>query len=64
MTPSEVGRGGIETSKTRKGTTTRGGKREKKEKNRTWMKGEKSWPHSQIKLHPNFKGPAVEAGNY
>jgi ATP-dependent RNA helicase DDX18/HAS1 len=64
MTPSEVGRGGIETSKTRKGKTTRGEKRGKKEKNKTWMKGEKSWPHSQIKLHPNFKGSSVEAGNY
>ena len=36
-----------------------GGKRwEKKEKrvNKSWMKGEKSWPHSSIKLHPKFKG--------
>lgn len=36
-----------------------GGKRwEKKEKRtqKTWMKGEKSWPHSSIKMHPKFKG--------
>ncbi|KAL7434530.1 hypothetical protein ACHAXH_005780 [Discostella pseudostelligera] len=36
-----------------------GGRRwEKKEKRsqKTWMKGEKSWPHSSIKLHPKFKG--------
>ncbi|KAL7490531.1 hypothetical protein ACHAWT_000102 [Skeletonema menzelii] len=27
----------------------------KKSKTKTWMKGEKSWPHAQIKLHPKFK---------
>ena len=36
----------------------RNNKWEKKEKkkNKTWMKGNKSWPHSQIKMHPKFKG--------
>ncbi|KAL3774883.1 hypothetical protein ACHAW5_007301 [Stephanodiscus triporus] len=52
MTTSEVGHGRIE-PRTRK-SATRGKK--KKEKSKTWMKGEKSWPHSQIKLHPTFKG--------
>lgn len=28
---------------------------EKKTKSKTWMKGEKSWPHCQIKYHPKFK---------
>ncbi len=27
----------------------------KKSKTKTWMTGEKSWRHSQIKLHPKFK---------
>lgn len=27
----------------------------KKPKTKTWMTGEKSWPHAQIKLHPKFK---------
>jgi len=27
----------------------------KKPKNKTWMRGEKSWPHAQIKVHPKFK---------
>lgn len=27
----------------------------KKPKNKSWMTGEKSWPHAQIKLHPKFK---------
>ena len=30
--------------------------KKEKEKNKTWMKGNKSWPHSQIKMHPKFKG--------
>ena len=28
----------------------------KKHKTKSWMKGEKSWPHAQIKIHPKFKG--------
>ena len=32
-------------------------KKEKTEtKKKSWMKGEKTWPHSQIKVHPKFKG--------
>ncbi len=27
----------------------------KKPKNKSWMTGEKSWPHAQVKLHPKFK---------
>ena len=27
----------------------------KQPKTKTWMKGEKSWPHAQIKVHPKFK---------
>ena len=27
----------------------------KKPASKTWMKGEKSWPHCQIKIHPRFK---------
>lgn len=27
----------------------------KKQKEKTWMKGEKSWPHCQIKVHPKFR---------
>jgi ATP-dependent RNA helicase DDX18/HAS1 len=27
----------------------------KKPKEKTWMKGEKSWPHCRIKVHPKFK---------
>ena len=27
----------------------------KKPQTKTWMTGEKSWPHSQIKMHPKFK---------
>lgn len=41
------------------GVASGGGKRwEKKDKKtqKTWMKGEKSWPHSSIKMHPKFKG--------
>ncbi|KAL3823866.1 hypothetical protein ACHAXA_004138 [Cyclostephanos tholiformis] len=55
-TTPEVGHGRIE-PRSRKGVT-----RGKKDQKKTWMKGEKSWPHSQIKLHPNFKGSAVDAG--
>lgn len=27
----------------------------KKKKEKTWMKGEKTWPHCQIKVHPKFR---------
>ena len=27
----------------------------KKPQTKTWMTGEKSWPHSQIKMHPKCK---------
>ena len=37
--------------------------KKEKSKNKSWMKGEKSWPHSQIKMHPKFKsGHAVQEG--
>ena len=29
--------------------------KQERARNKSWMKGEKSWPHSQIKLHPRFK---------
>mmetsp|Transcript_40697 Transcript_40697/g.86688 ORF Transcript_40697/g.86688 Transcript_40697/m.86688 type:complete len:836 (+) Transcript_40697:67-2574(+) len=29
--------------------------KQEKVKTKSWMRGEKSWPHSQIKLHPKFK---------
>ena len=29
--------------------------KEQKPQSKSWMRGEKSWPHSQIKLHPKFK---------
>jgi ATP-dependent RNA helicase DDX18/HAS1 len=59
VTEPEVGHGRIE-PRSRKDATM--GKRSQKDQRKTWMKGEKSWPHSQIKLHPNFKGSAVDAG--
>jgi len=39
--------------------------KKEKSKNKSWMKGEKSWPHSQIKMHPKFKsGHAVQEEGY
>lgn len=29
--------------------------KEEKQQTKSWMRGEKSWPHSQIKMHPKFK---------
>ena len=53
--PSSSSRGGGA------GGSSSGGGRQQWEKqerarSKSWMKGEKSWPHSQIKLHPRFKG--------
>eukprot|EP00581_Thalassiosira_minuscula_P012191 CAMPEP_0183715182 /NCGR_PEP_ID=MMETSP0737-20130205/9520_1 /TAXON_ID=385413 /ORGANISM="Thalassiosira miniscula, Strain CCMP1093" /LENGTH=733 /DNA_ID=CAMNT_0025944267 /DNA_START=94 /DNA_END=2295 /DNA_ORIENTATION=+ len=52
--------GGVPTTKTSSAKKTW----EKKEKPRTksWMRGEKSWPHSQIKMHPKFKQHEGEMG--
>ncbi len=48
----------MEASKRRSNGGGAGKRWEKKEKRtqKTWMKGEKSWPHSSIKMHPKFKG--------
>jgi len=39
---------------------------QKKKKEKTWLKSEKTWPHCQVKLHPSFKPgykkPPPEAG--
>lgn len=54
----ETGYGRIEPRRGEENKTSKKGCKWKKEKTlkKTWMKGEKSWPHSQIRLHPNFKG--------
>jgi len=55
---SYVGGGELgETDQPRKRSGGKNNTWEKKEKtkSKTWMRGEKSWPHSQIKLHPKFK---------
>ena len=54
----ETGYGRIEPRRGEENKTKKKGGKWKKEKTtkKTWMKGEKSWPHSQIRLHPNFKG--------
>lgn len=49
-------------SSSRGGSSSGGGggrqqwEKQERARNKSWMKGEKSWPHSQIKLHPRFKG--------
>jgi ATP-dependent RNA helicase DDX18/HAS1 len=57
----ETGYGRIEPRRGEENKTSKKGSKWKKEKTmkKTWMKGEKSWPHSQIRLHPNFKGETV-----
>lgn len=49
-TRSGGGGGGGSNSKGRKTW-----QKEEKQQTKSWMRGEKSWPHSQIKMHPKFK---------
>jgi len=61
-TGGDLGRSGV--MQREGGNTSVGARRtwEKKEKPKTksWMRGEKSWPHCQIKMHPKFtKNSAV-----
>ena len=60
--------GGDAAKRTSSGSSSGGGgggskkswEKKDKPKSKSWMRGEKSWPHSQIKLHPKFKGSEVE----